>query len=330
MPMRRRLKRSTKQHIAVSLLCIIICGGVFLTVYFTVISNLKKNYQSEIKVLSSQLESKQVYVYVAKGDILDGSKITKENLNYLQVLSDQSQENFITEKEIGKITLIDIKSGTEILKSMLTNDLIDNSLREVEFNTFLLNSNLKENDFVDIRILYPNGENYIVLSKKAVKNLSLETSNCFMWLSQEELLRVSGAIVDCFLNEGSKLYTVKYIEPRIQEASIVTYIPNTDVIKLMKEDPNVLQKATDQLSENVRLELDNRLNEFYDNYNGEVTWDQNGAYNQSNINTSQKDNTDNGNIPDNINNAGSNTLENDISEKNDQSEESEEGIYYVD
>ncbi len=327
--MRRRLKRSTKQHIVVSILCIVICCGVFLTAYFTVISNMKKNYQSEIKVLSNQLDTKKVYVYEAKSDIEAGSKVTEDNLKYIQVLSEQSKENFISKEEIGKVALIDIKSGTEILKSMLTNDMTDNSLREVEFNTFLLNSNLKENDFVDIRILYPNGENYIVLSKKAVKNLSLENSNCFMWLSPEELLRVSGAIVDCFLNEGSKLYTVKYIEPRIQEASIVTYTPSTDVIKLMKEDPNVLQKASDQLSENVRIELDSRLDQFYENYNGEVTWDQYGTNNQSNINTSQINNLEDSNITDsnisdNANNSESNTTE------NNQSEESEEEIYYVD
>ncbi|MGB8455260.1 MAG: SAF domain-containing protein [Anaerocolumna sp.] len=320
--MRRRLKRSTKQHIVISLLCIVICGGVFLTAYLTVICNLKKNYQNEIKVLSNQLETKKVYVYEAKDDIKAGNKVTKENLKYIQVLSDQPDENFITKEEIGKIALIDIKTGTEILKSMLTNDMADSSLREVEFNTFLLNSNLKENDVVDIRILYPNGENYIVLSKKEIKTPSLETSNCFMWLSPEELLRVSGAIVDCYLNQGTKLYTVKYIEPRIQEASVITYTPSTDVIQLIKKDPNVLQKASAQLSESIRMELDNRLKQFYGNYNGEITWDQLGSYYHNSMNnTSQIDNSNIGNVTDNT---GINATE------NDQKEESGEEIYYVD
>ncbi len=325
--MRRRLKRSTKQHIFISLLCVVIFGGIFLTAYFTVISNLKKSYQSEIEVLSGQLESNSVYVYEAKNDIAAGSKVTKDNLKYIQVLSDQSHENFITDEEIGKVALIDIKSGTGILKSMLTDKLEDNSLREVEFNTFFLNSNLKKNDVVDIRILFPNGENYIVLSKKAVKNLTLEAGNCFMWLSPEELLRVSGAIVDSYLHQGTRLYTVKYIEPRIQQPSYITYTPGTQVINLIREDPNAVKKATEYLSETVRMELENRLTQFYDKYDRQVSWDEYGTYNQNAAGyTVPADNPVN-----TANTDKEGDTENDSGGNNySQSEDSEEEIYYVD
>jgi len=301
-------------------------GAVFLTVYFTLVSNLKNYYQSEIKVLSEQLESKKVFVYEAKDDITAGSKVTMDNLKYTQVLSEQSQNNFITGKEIGKVALIDIKSGTGILKSMLTDDLDDGGLREAEFNTLLLSSNLKDNDHVDIRILFPNGENYIVLSKKAVKNLSLDTGNCFMWLNAEELLRISGAVVDCYLNEGSKLYTVKYIEPDIQEASLITYTPGKDVIKRIREDPNVVQKATEQLSEKVRMELEARLEQFYYNHNGEIAWDQYPAYNQDYNGQSLPDSLADANDTDNTIHAGENIAGN----GSGQSTENGEGIYYVD
>lgn len=127
---------------------------------------MKNNYEAEINELSNQLETNKVKVYEANYDIPVGSVITKENLKFKQVLSEQPQEDYITENELGMVTLIDIKSGTPLLKSMLSKKFTDNSAREAEFNTFFLNSNLKENDYVDIRILYPNGENYIVLSKK--------------------------------------------------------------------------------------------------------------------------------------------------------------------
>ncbi len=334
--MRGRLRRSTKRYILVSFLCIVIFGGIFLAAYFKVINNMKKNYQSEIKNLSNQLESKKVYMYKAKSDIVAGSKVTKDNFKYVQVLSDQSQEDFITEEEMGKVALIDIKSGTGVLKSMLTDELADSGLREMEFNTFLLNSNLKDNDFVDIRILYPNGENYVVLSKKAVKNLSLEAGDCFMWLNAEEILRVSGAIVDCYLNEGSKLYTVRYIKPLIQASSLITYTPGTDVIKLLKEDPNVVQKAAEQLSEEVRKELEARLYQFYGNYNGEVTWDGYGTYNQgNNYNPGQSGGMSDTNNGDNVNHAGNTNNVGDNSTNSTengygQSKENEEEIYYVD
>ncbi|QHQ62879.1 hypothetical protein Ana3638_20575 [Anaerocolumna sedimenticola] len=328
--MKRRLKRSTKQHIVVSFLCIIIFGGVFLTAYLTVIINMKKNYETEINELSNQLETNKVKVYEAGKNIPAGSVITKDELMFKQVLSEQPQDDYITEKELGMVTLIDIKTGTPLLKSMLTKKLSDNSMREAEFNTIYLNSNLKENDYVDIRILYPNGENYIVLSKKQVKNLSLEKNDCFMWLNADELLRISGAIVDCFLKEGSKLYCVKYIEPRIQEASVITYIPNADVIRLIQKDPNVVQKAMEKLSLSVRSELESRLNQFYSNYGGEVTWDQ---YYTSQINPiNQADNTEDLSDSDHINDTyqTGNDTKADTPDEYKQKEENKEEIYYVD
>lgn len=322
--MTRRLKRSTRQHIIISVLCVFIFGGAFLTAYFTMTANLKKDYQSRIDSLSHELESKKIYVYQAKRDISAGSRITKDLLTYSGVLSEQPQGNFITESEIGKVALIDIKTGTEVLKTMLTGEVTDNTLREVEFNTFLLSSNLNENDTVDIRILYPNGESYIVLSKKTAKNLDLENSRCFMWLDSEEILRVSGAIVDCFINEGSRLYTVKYIEPRIQEASHITYTPGTDVLKLIQEDPNVVRKATDEVSESVRQELDSRLTEFYSRHGSEAYWNS-YQYNHPADSSVQETGSNN--------DLTGETKESEVtefSEIDQPDDEGEEEIYYVD
>ncbi len=323
--MRRRLKRSTRQHIIVSVLCVFIFGGVFLTAYFTVTSNLKKNYQSRIDSLSHELESKKIYVYQAKKDISAGSRITKDLLTYSGVLSEQPQSNFITESEIGKVALIDIKTGTEVLKTMLTGEVADDTLREVEFNTFLLSSNLKEHDTVDIRILFPNGESYVVLSKKTARNLDLENSSCFMWLDSEEILRVSGAIVDCFINEGSRLYTVKYIEPQIQEASLITYTPGTDVLKLIQEDPNVVRKAADKVNESVRQELDRRLTEFYSRHGSEAYWN-NYKFNHP-ADSRVKETGSNNDLTGDTNESESAT---ELLQTDQPADEGEEEIYYVD
>lgn len=319
--MKRRLKRSTRRHIIFSVLCVLIFGGAFLTAFFAVTHDLKKNYQSRIDTLSDELESKRVYVYQAKKDIKAGSVLTKDLLSYNRVLSEQPQGNFMTERDIGKVLLIDIRSGTEVLKSMLTEDLADNSLRETEFNSFLLSSNLKENDYVDIRIFFPNGENYVVLSKKNIRKLDLESSRCFMWLDAEEILRISGAIVDCYLNEGTILYTVKYIEPQIQQASHITYTPSANVIKLIQEDPNIVKKASDKMNELLRQEMENRLAEFYTNhgdeeylYNGSTSPYYPVQRNQTNFIS------DDGNQP-----GGTEEIF-----QTDQSGEDEEEIYYVD
>jgi hypothetical protein len=259
--MKKRLKRTTKQYIVVSLLSVFIIGGAFITIYFTVISNLKDKYLSQIKILSEKLDSQRVYTYEANKDIPAGSRITEEMVHYSETYSNQSQKYYMTKADIGMVTLIDISKGTQILKGMLTENNISQNIREVEYNSFLLNSNLEENNYVDIRIRFPNGEDYIVLSKKSLKNLSLENNNCFVWLTEEEILNMSGAIVDAYLYTGTKLYTTKYIEPSLQEASIVTYYPSEATLTLMEQDKNIVDRASQELNKKLRRELEMRLAE---------------------------------------------------------------------
>lgn len=268
----RRLKRSTLQTIIVAIICIIVVAGAFGAAYFIYVKQLKQNYQVELDIANKQIQENQIYTYIAVQDIKAGENLTEDKLEYKQIFSSLPEENYITKEDLGKLSVIDINSSVPILKNMVTKDILEKDLREEEFNVFYLNSNLQDGDYIDIRLLYPNGEDYIVLSKKAVKNLSLENQNCFLWLNAEEILTISGAIVDAFINDGSKLYTVKYIEPLIQEPSTVTYTPSRNVIDLIKRDPNVVQRASLHLSTKLREELENRLGVFYSDYDQSVTW----------------------------------------------------------
>lgn len=257
--MRKSLKRTTRQYIIVAILSAIIIGGAFLIVYFTIFNKSKEKYVLQIKVLEEQMKSHEVYVYEAKTKIEAGSIVKTNMLNYVQSYSNQAQKYFMTKEDIGKVALISMEPETQILKGMLTKNLVDGNTREVEFNTFLINSNIKENDFVDIRIIFPNGEDYIVLSKKSMKQVNLESNNCFLWLTEDEILNMSSAIVDAYLYTGSKLYTTKYIEPNLQDASRITYQPSTSTLTLIKQDANIVNQAKSEVSKRLRKELENRL-----------------------------------------------------------------------
>lgn len=259
--MKKRLKRTTKQYIVVSLLSIIIIGGAFLILYFTVIHQMKGNYQDQIKVLAERLESHKLYVYEAKVDITAGTKITKENVNYVQAYSNQEKKYFMSSSELGMVSLIDISKGTQIIKGMLTKNDLDSNVREIEYNAFKINSNMKENDCADLRIRFPNGEDYVVLSMKSFKNLTLETNNCFLWLTEEEILNMSAALVDAYLYSGTILYTAKYIEPSLQKASVVTYNPSLATLTIMEQDENIVDRASKELSKRLRKEMEQRLAE---------------------------------------------------------------------
>lgn len=264
--MSRKIKRSTRQYVIVSIISVIVIIIAFSIAFVLGVYQIKNFYEEKQNDINQHIKE----AYVVTKEIQAGEVISLENMSYEQIYSSVPQDAFVTKKEIGSIALVTIPEKSHVLKAMVIEDMVENSLREQEFSVFQLNRNLKENNFVDIRIVYPNGENYIVLSKKAIKNLSLENNNCFLWLTEEEILTVSSAIVDAYLHNGTKLYTTKYIEPQIQEASIQTYQPNEAVISLIKTDPNVVQRASDYLSKSLRRKLEERLDASKEN---EINWD---------------------------------------------------------
>lgn len=264
--MKRRLKRKSKKKIVIITVCSIILLGVAVFLNFNYLNEIKQDYITKLDALTLEMTSKEVKAYVAKEDITAGTQLTLDNVYELTGLSEQNSSYYMTKDDLGSRALIDIKKGTWVIKEMVIKDYIADNLREVEYSTFFIGNNISQNDYFDLHIQYPNGEDYVVLSKTLARKIDTANQCLYLWITPDELLNVSGAIVDCYLNQGSRLYSVKYIEPTIQEASILTYTPNEDIIQLMKRDPNIVNIAVKYLSSQTRLSLEERLHLFYNKY----------------------------------------------------------------
>lgn len=268
-----KLKRTTKQYIIVAALCMIVIGGAGILTTLVITSQIKQEYQELLRTANRELEENQRNVYVATANIMSGEVITKDHLVKKQVYSSQPKEVFINEEQIGKLALIDITEGTQVLNTMISDSSVSANLREAEYDVVHLNSNIEKDDTVDIRLLYPNGESYVVLTKKVIKELSSETTSIFLWLETEEILRMSAAIVDASLYSGSKLFVTKYIEPNIQKASVITYTPSLSILSLIEKDPNIVDRCSQELNREVRKALENRLAKNIDLDVGTISWD---------------------------------------------------------
>lgn len=220
---------------------------------------MKKQYAGEITVLAKQIKQNQREVYEAKEEIEAGTYLTRDLVEQKVVYGSQAAETYINEQDFGKIAIVTIPKGVHVQKHMIRENTIENALREVDYSCIKLGNHVGINDIVDIRIFYPNGENYIVLSKKTVKNYNQDLLECFLWLSEEEIVRMSSAIVDAYLYDGAYLYCTKYIEPEYQNASIVNYQPSLSAQELIKKNENIINVAEDNLNELMRKELESRL-----------------------------------------------------------------------
>lgn len=273
MRIKRKMKRTTKQYIIVATICLLVIGSAAISTALTITAQIREEYQTLLANAENELQSHQALAYVATEDIAVGDIISKDNVQSKMIYTSQAKEAFISETDLGKIALIQIPSGTQLLPSMLTENLNQSDVREMQYDVININSNIVNNDRIDVRIFFPNGEDYIVLSKKMIKGLAIDTTSCLLWLNEEEILRMSSAIVDAYLYSGAKLYTTKYIEPNLQEESQITYEPSVATILLIQDNPNIVKTATNELSKQVRKAMENRLAASMNTDVKEINWE---------------------------------------------------------
>ncbi len=260
--LRYKVTRTARKYLISSVIVLFIIVLGFTIMCFFSIRQIKDVYNHRIEELNDEMKEYKKSIFVSNKEIIAGEEIREDNIKLVTVYSNQPQSYFITSEDIGKIAIIDIKPESYILKNMLIDEPISSNLREEEFDVFTINSNINSKDLVDIRILYPNGENYIILTKKSLKNLN--NNKCFLWLSEDEILNIHSAIVDAYLHKAI-LYTAKFIEP-LQKESVTNYIPNIDVLDLIKNNPNIIDIAKKELSIQARIDLESRIKVYEENY----------------------------------------------------------------
>lgn len=281
----RRLRKSTKQYIIVTFLSLLAVGTSFVVAYILIVKNIKIQYGVELEAKDKEIKANEKYVYIATQDIVAGTTLTEELLEYKKVVTSQEYTTFLQKGDLMRTALVPIPKGVYIVSNMVSDQQMDDTLRECELECIKLSSRLDINDTIDLRICYPNGENYIVLSKVLIQNYIKEQNICYFWLREEETIRVSSAIVDAYLYPGAYLYATKYIQPELQTASIVTYQASLSIQELIRNNPNIIEVAQTNLSQTLRKALENRLSASLNMDVTNIEW----RINYNNKNTKQED-----------------------------------------
>lgn len=258
-PMQRKANNSFLLGILITLLI----TGVIIAFLILQISKLN----SEMEEASAHT----VYAYVVIDTIASGTEITADKVQgvevNLSVAADTStfysaqtrdtEGNSIADST-GALLPTGLKAKVDLNPgAILTTDLtyegeeIRDDLRSEEYNVITLPSQLQTGEYIDIRLRTPDGRNLIVVSHKEVTIPTLagvDSTNCiWMDLTEEEILMMSCAIVESYQMNGAKLYATRYVEPGIQEAATVTYVPNDETRALIERDPNIVQEAKNEL-----------------------------------------------------------------------------------
>ena len=204
-----QIKKKTIQGIVIGAsVGIVVAVGVSVFSFFTIKSykdgtnkNYIKNYTTPVVVLKRN---------VVQGEIITADMIETVNVNNRTVPTGVVSSGSV----VGLSAKYNIAAKVPITGDMVSDEVVAADVRDVEINTVLMPSDLVEGDTVDIRIMYPNGTDYIVLAQKNIDKIYDTTF--WMKLSEDEIQLLNSAVVDSFLNSGSKLYALRYTDSDAQ------------------------------------------------------------------------------------------------------------------
>jgi len=241
------IRQRTKNLLVAGFLGVVLC--------LLLITVLSLTFREEIsEFLSTTIyQEKEVVlthtIVVASKSLKKGSILTKEDVILSQIDAEKSIDSSYTEASslLGKKLLMDVDKNLPLTPSMFMEDaLVDKNLRIYEFGFIELPYLLEDTDVVDVRIAFPTGQDYIVLAKKSIQSFERSRDQVHVGLldlalEEEEVLRMSSAMVDTYLTEGTRVYLVKYINADQQAPSVVNYPVNQSVLALYMENPNIFK-----------------------------------------------------------------------------------------
>jgi len=245
----------------VLLICILV-GILYVNHLTGKMNGQRQALEQELEQTQQVLKEEMVEVEIVTRDIQSGELIRTNDLETRKIPKSVIADEALLSKELinGKIAKVDLPQNSPVTASVIYEDEVTTrDIRNQEFGLIELPIKLKQNDYVDVRIKLPSGQDYIVLSKKRVEDL--QNGTVWYQMSEKEILNMSSAIVDAYINDAS-IYALTYVEPGIQEKAYTTYPANKSVLDLIDSDPNIVQKATTELERRNRVKLEEALNEM--------------------------------------------------------------------
>ena len=208
-------------------------------------------------------------MFVMTQDVTAGEELTTDMIREQRVQSteDLSLVQPLTQEDlVGKRLKVSLTKGAAICADVVYEGApVTDDERRIELRGLDLPQTLRENEFVDIRIAFPNGEDYLVVGHKRVYRIIRDDEGEVLAVQvrflEEELLRYQAACVDVKTFRDTGLYAVQYTG-EFQAAGQVFYPVNRDVFRLMQWDPNIVELFLVEEEQEQRSVLEAGLERF--------------------------------------------------------------------
>jgi len=154
-----RIRKRVTFNVTILVLIIIVIMAIEATGGGFFIYTQINNYKEQISSLTTEITSNKKIILVPNIDITAGQELKLDMFSKALVYASAPQDTYLSQADvegtqqekntevvedmkIGRWALIDIAAGTPVLKTMVVDEKISHDLRNEEFNSFLLQSDV--------------------------------------------------------------------------------------------------------------------------------------------------------------------------------------------
>lgn len=253
--------RQKKKNLILSMILGMIVTSIPLGIYGGTMTYKKTDAEKKAQALEAQMAGEKEYTAYClkesghKGDLLDEDAL-------VPVVVKTESDFFVPDKSdlLGKHLSAETKAGIMITDSMVYEaGAQTGSIRTYLYDYIVLPEGITAQDQFDIRIRFPDGEDYIVATGKRVE--SMVDTGAFIHATEEENIMLSSAWADAAVYEGTKIYASLYTSD-YQTDSVVNYPVNLYTTEQMSWNQNLTQSMDTETNRINRQMLEQNLFDF--------------------------------------------------------------------
>jgi hypothetical protein len=212
-------------------------------------------YKSQTEYVRSQT----TMAFTIVNPVRSNTPVTPDNMRRIEIpMASVTHNTIIDERQFDEMWWrIDLQPGTIITADLIMREYRDDTSRWWDIMLDMYPVGLQVGEYIDIRVIFPHGEDFIVLSKKRVYGMYGETIK--LMLTEQEIMILQGMLVDMYMNDrnGMTSYATMYVDPGMQLPAVMFYAIPVHIARFMENNPQIAQ--TDRDRSNLQANIDARM-----------------------------------------------------------------------
>ena len=156
-------------------------------------------------------------------------------------------DDTMIESVIGNYFAVSMQEGTLLMDDYVLYEKLDSTARnyDVTFDYYPLN--ISVGDYVDIRITFTLGEDFIAIPHHRVERLDLENGIFTFHFTENDMAVWQSMLVDKALYPGTQIYALSYVDSNAQAVAEGFYPINTNIQDILAVDPGIISTVEEEM-----------------------------------------------------------------------------------